>query len=146
MSKQSIRILLAGLGLAVLSLQGAHAADPDDMIKYRKNVMSANGGLMGASNAILLGKVEAKGQLASNAKALAGLNQDLASMFPKGTNAGDTDALPEVWSKRAEFERHAKDTQAKADAFAKAATGKDAAAKFKDLSDSCKSCHKDFRK
>jgi len=146
MSKQSTRLLLAGLGLVALSLQAAHAADPDDMIKYRKNVMSANGGLMGASNAILQGKVGNKGQLESNAKALAGLNQDLASLFPKGTNMGDTDALPEVWSKRAEFERHAKDTQAKAAAFAKAAAGKDAAAKFKDLSDSCKSCHKDFRK
>lgn len=138
--------LLAGLGWIVLASGTVHAADMDDAVKYRKNVMEANGGLMGASNAILQGKVDKKAQLAVYAKALEGLNQDLASLFPKGSNGGDTDALPEVWSKRAEFERHARDTQEKAAAFAKAAAGKDAMARFRDLSESCKSCHKDFRK
>ena len=138
--------LLASLGLLLLTVQGAHATDPDDLIKYRKNVMNANGGLMGAANAILQGKIDAKGQLPAYAKALAGLDQNLAALFPSGTNSGDTDALPEVWSKRADFERRARDSQTKAAAFAQAANGKDATAKFKDLSDSCKSCHKDFRK
>lgn len=137
--------LFAVAGLVALA---AHAADPDDMVKYRKNVMNANGGLMGASNGLIQNKVEFKGQLAAYAKALEALNKDLPALFPKGSNAGDTDVLPEVWSKRAEFERRAKDTQAKAAAFAKAASGNDPklAEKFKDLSDSCKSCHKDFRK
>lgn len=125
----------------------AHAADPDDMIKYRKNVMEANGGIMAAANAILQNKVSFKGQLPAYAKSLEGINKDLANLFPQGTNKGDTDALPEIWSKRAEFERHARDTQGKAASFAKAAaTGKDVDARFKELSDSCKACHKDFRK
>ncbi len=133
--------------LALVSL-AAHAADPDDMIKYRKNVMNANGGLMGASNALLQNKVGFGGQVAAYAKALEALNRDLPSLFPAGTNGGDTDAHPDVWSKRAEFERRAKDTQAKAAVFAKAAAANDGklAEKFKDLSDACKSCHKDFRK
>jgi cytochrome c556 len=138
--------LLASLGWIVMASNTVHAGDMDDFVKYRKNVMEANGGLMGATNAILQGKVDKKGQLATYAKALEGLNQDLASLFPKGSNGGDTDALPEVWSKRAEFERHAKDTQEKAASFAKATAGKEAQARFKDLSESCKSCHKDFRK
>lgn len=138
-------LLLTVLALASLT---AHAADPDDMIKYRKNVMNANGGLMGASNALIQNKVEFKSQLAGYAKALEALNKDLPALFPKGSNGGDSEALPDVWNKRAEFERHAKDTQTKAAAFAKAAGGGDPklAEKFKDLSDSCKSCHKDFRK
>ena len=138
-------ILLSLLALVSLA---AHAADPDDMVKYRKNVMNANGGLMGASNGLIQNKVEFKVQLAAFAKALEALNKDLPALFPKGSNGGDTDALPDVWGKRAEFERHAKDTQTKATAFAKAASGNDPklAEKFKDLSDSCKGCHKDFRK
>jgi len=143
---QLVRRVVPLLGLLAVSLGTAHAGTPEDMVKYRRNVMDANGGLMGAANAILQGKVDKKGQLVDYAKALGGLNQDLASLFPPGSNGGDTDALPEVWSKRAEFDRHAKDTQIKAAAFASAAAGKDAMAKFKDLSDSCKSCHKDFRK
>ena len=138
-------LMLVCLGVTAVS---AYAADPDDVIKYRKNVMNANGGLMGAANAILQSKVDYKGQLTGEAKALEGLNKDLATLFPKGTNAGDTDALPDVWNKRAEFERRAKDAEVKAAAFAKAASGnaKDAAARFKDLSDACKGCHKEFRK
>lgn len=136
------------LSLLCLTTLAAHAADPDDMIKYRKNVMSANGGLMGASNALIQNKVEFKGQLTAYARALEALNKDLPALFPKGSNAGDTDAQADVWNKRAEFEHRAKDTQTKAAAFAKAAAGNDPklAEKFKELSDACKSCHKDFRK
>lgn len=139
-------LLLTALALASLT---AHAADPDDMIKYRKNVMNANGGLMGASNALIQNKVEFKSQLAGYAKALEALNKDLPALFPKGSNGGDSEALPDVWNKRPEFERRARETQAKAAAFAKAAGGggdPKLAEKFKDLSDSCKSCHKEFRK
>ena len=143
-----LKNLLPGALAALVAHTALAAADPDDMIKYRKNVMNANGGLMGASNALIQNKVEFKSQLASNAKALEALNKDLPALFPKGSNAGDSDAQPDVWNKRAEFERRAKDTQAKATVFAKAAGGNDPklVEKFKDLSDSCKSCHKDFRK
>jgi cytochrome c556 len=142
-----IRIPLLSL-LALASLAAHAASDPDDMVKYRKNVMNANGGLMGASNALIQNKVEFKAQLANNARALEALNKDLPALFPKGSNAADSDAQPDVWNKRAEFERRARDTQAKASVFAKAAGNNDPrlAEKFKDLSDSCKSCHKDFRK
>ncbi len=126
----------------------AHAADPDDMIKFRKNLMNANGGLMGAANALIQGKVEYKGQLADYAKALEALNRDLAALFPTGSNAGDTDAQADIWNKRAAFEHRAQDTQVRAAAFARAASGHDpkVAEKFKALSEACKSCHKDFRK
>lgn len=141
-------LLLAASALLALATLSAHAADPDDLVKYRQNVMNANGGLMGASNALIQNKVPFKEELAANAKALEALNKDLPALFPKGSNVGDTEALPDVWTKRAEFERRAKEAQAKAASFAKAAADKDPklAEKFKDLSDACKSCHKDFRK
>lgn len=135
-------LLSAVLGFAM----AASAADDEEIIKYRKNVMKAYAAHMAAAGAIVQGKVDAKGQLGNHAKAMEATTQDIAGMFPAGSDFGETNALDTVWSKRADFDKRAKDTQAKAAAFAKAAGGGDAAAKFKDLSDSCKACHKDYRK
>ncbi len=137
------------LGSLVLFGTIAYAeSEPEDIIKYRQNVMKANGAHMAATGAILQGKVEYKKDLAYHAKTLQSINHDIPALFPKGSDFGDTKALDGVWSKRADFEKRARDTRAKADAFAKVAGGdmKTASAKFKELSDSCKACHKDFRK
>ncbi len=142
----------SGLALAALMAVAcaAHAADPLDIVKYRKNLMKANGGLMGAANAIIRGKVDYKGQLAAEAFSLQQTTKDLASLFPKGTeHVGDTQALPAVWSKRAELEEHARDAARKAARFAQAAAGTDSkatAAAYEELAQACKSCHKEFRK
>lgn len=139
--KISKAVMLGGL-LACVSA-GA-LGDEEEIIKYRKNVMKAYAGHMAAAGAIVQGKVKASA--ANHAKALEATTQDMAAMFPAGSDFGETNALDTVWSKRADFEKKAKDSQAKAAAFAKAAGGADAAAKFKELSDSCKACHKDYRK
>lgn len=140
------------LVLPVLALLGAvaHAEDdPENIIKYRQKVMAANGALTAAAGAIVQGKVGYKKDLADHAKALQAINRDVAALFPKGSDFGDTKALDSVWSKRADFEKRAKDAQLKSDAFAKAVSTGDAkiyGAKFKELGDSCKACHKDYRK
>ena len=70
-------------------------------------------------------------------------------MFPKDSDFGDTKALDAVWQKNADFQKLAKIAAQKSDALAKTvATGdsKSYAARFKELSDSCKACHKDYRK
>lgn len=138
------RLSVVGLVAGYVTL--AVAADDEEVIKYRKNVMKAYAAHMAAAGAIVQGKVEAKGQLVHHANALAATAQDMAGMFPAGSDFGETSALDGVWSKRADFEKRAKDTQVKAAAFAKAAGGGDAAGKFAELSDSCKACHKDYRK
>jgi cytochrome c556 len=127
----------------------ATAAEPEDTIKYRRSMMKANGGHMAASAAIVTGKVDYKGHLGDHAKALAAINKDVASLFPKDSDFGETEALEAVWKKPDEFKKRAKDAQAKSDAFAKAVAGGDKAktsAAFKELNDACKACHKDFRK
>ncbi len=142
----------SGLALAALMALAcaAHAASPEDIVKYRRNLMKANGGLMGAANAIIRGKVDYNSRLAAEALALQDTTKDLASLFPKGTeSAGDTEALPTVWSKRTELQAHARDAELKAAAFARAASGTDSKAvanAFDDLAAACKSCHKEFRK
>lgn len=119
-----------------------------DLAKYREEVMEANSAHAAAANAILQGKVPFKDQLADHARALESLNKDIAALFPPGSEVKDSRALPAVWSKRAEFEKAAKDAREKSAAFARAVTANDpqVAARFKELSESCKACHKDFRK
>ncbi len=150
MKRQMVfRIAKFGSLALLLGAAAVYAAEPEDVIKYRQNVMKANGAHMAAAGAILQGKVGYKAHLSEHAKALAAINKDIPGLFPKGSDFGDTEALDAVWSKRADFEKRAKDTQTKADAFAKVAAGGDmkaASAKFKELSDSCKACHKDYRK
>jgi cytochrome c556 len=140
------RILLASVFLMAGT---AFAAEPEDIIKYRQSVMKANGAHMAATGAIINGKVDFKGQLGDHTKALQAINKDVAGLFPKGSDFGETKALDAVWQKNAEFQKLAKDTQQKADALAKtvaAGDSKNYAARFKELSDSCKACHKDYRK
>ena len=142
-------LLLASLALSAAVIGSALAAEPEDIIKYREAMMKANAGHMGASAAIINGKVDYKGDLADHAKALAALNKDIAAMFPKGSDFGNTEALDTVWKKNDEFKKRAQDAKAKADAFAKTVAAGDTAnygPRFKELNEACKACHKDFRK
>jgi len=136
-------MLFAGVSLA------AQAAEPEDNIKYRKNSMKAIGAHMGAVNAILTGKVDFKGHLADHARALAALNKDVAGLFPKDSDFGETDAKDEVWKNTADFKKRAAAAKEKSEAFVKAVATNDAAkmkAAFGQLNDTCKACHKDYRK
>jgi cytochrome c556 len=144
---------LSGMGavvaLATLPLWAFAAAEPEDIIKYRQNVMKSNGAHMAAIGAIISGKVDYKGHLADHARAVQAINKDIPGLFPKDSDFGDTKALDGVWSKRADFEKRAKDTKDKSEALVKSVAGGDnkaIGAKFKELQDSCKACHKDYRK
>lgn len=150
MKNRTLKVMHISLVLLLGAPLAAQAqSQPDDIIKYRRNVMHANSGHTGAAGAILQGKVDYKNQLLGHAKGLEATNKDIPSLFPKGTETGKTRALPAVWEKRADFERIAKDAERAAAAFAQAvAAGDDKAAqqRYKELGDACKACHKDFRK
>lgn len=125
-----------------------HAAEPEDLIKYRQSVMLSQRAHMAAATAIIEGKVEFKDQLVDHVKALEATTKMIPSLFPAGSNLGDTKALESVWKNNAEFLKRAKTTQEKSQALAKAVTSADTAhygVLLKDLLDACKSCHKDFR-
>lgn len=140
----SMLVMLAPLAPLALS-----AAEPEDIIKYRQNVMKAVGGHTSAAGAIVQGKVDYKSDLADHARALQTLTRDIPALFPKDSDFGETKAKDEVWLKRADFEKAAKNTKAKVEAFAKTVQGgnqQTIATSFKDVGESCKACHKDFRK
>jgi len=152
MKEEYLRALVRGCGLVALMMVPAalFAADPGEIIKYRQNVMKSNGEHASAVEAILKGKVEFKDHLAGHARALETFTRNIPALFPPGSDTGaETRAQEAIWSKRADFEKHAKDNEAKAAAFAKAVASKDDAqiqAAWKELDESCNACHKDFRK
>ena len=143
------RLCALGFVLVLLAPLALKAAEPEDIIKYRQNMMKAIGGHTAAAGSIVQGKVNYKHQLADHARALQALISDIPGLFPKDSDFGDTKAKDEVWSKRAEFEKRAQDTKTKIDSFAKALPGGNQQtidASFKEVGESCKACHKDFRK
>jgi len=143
------RLLAMGSVLMMLAAVTLHAAEPEDIINYRQNMMKAIGGHTGAAGAIIQGKVDYKNQLADHARALQALTGDIPALFPKDSDFGDTKAKDGVWSNRAEFEKAAKDAKAKVAAFAKAVQGGNQqaiVASYKEMGEGCKGCHKDFRK
>ncbi len=143
------KLVVTGMMLAALAPLGSSAAEPEDVIKYRKNMMQAIGGHASAAGAIVQGKVDYKTHLAEHARALQALTKDIPALFPKDSDFGDTKAKDEVWTKRADFEKAAKNVKTRVTAFAKAVQGGNPrviTASFKDMGEGCKACHKDFRK
>jgi len=88
--------------------------------------------------------------LQKNAEVVHEASVDQQKWFPKGTGpeAGKTRALPEIWSKPADFEAAQKMFSERAPKLLAAAKSKDldaVKAAFKETGGSCKNCHDTFR-
>lgn len=137
-------------GLFCLSL-AALAAEPDypEIIKYRRSIMKSQREHMAAAASIVQGKVPYAEQLMDHVVALEATTRVIATLFPAGTDAGDTAALPAIWTNADEFKKRAMDTSQKVAALAMSVKSGEAhifSARLNDLLDSCKMCHKTFRK
>ena len=133
--------LSAGTALSV-------SADDKAFIKYRQAVMSAVGGHMGGSVAIIKGAVPYKDDLVAHATGLNDMAQIAPNAFKQKTTGGETRAKPEIWEDHDEFMEKIKDFQtATADFLAAAKSGgpEAAGAKLEAVGDTCKGCHEKFR-
>jgi cytochrome c556 len=88
--------------------------------------------------------------LQKNAEVVNAASVDQQQWFPKGTGpeAGKTRALPEIWSKPADFEAAQKMLSDRAPKLLAAAKTKDVdavKAAFKETGGACKNCHDTFR-
>jgi len=138
--------LLAGLMAATLLTQMSYG-DTKGEIKYRKSVMEAVGGHMGAMAAILRNQVHSD-ELAFHADAMAKLSKLVPNIFPEGSGEGKTEAKAEIWQDPEAF-------KAAMDKFVTAANGMSEVAAsgdmkrigpaIKALGGSCKGCHDDFQ-
>ena len=143
------RVLVLSACFVAATAWAAQAAEPEDIIKYRQNVMKSQGAHLAAVGAIIQGKVDYKSQLADHLKALQASTKDVPGLFPKDSDFGETKAQDSVWKNSADFQKRSKDTHDKVNALAKSVAANDSknyAARFKDVADSCKACHKDYRK
>jgi len=143
--KNGIALLIAAL---LASTTSAQAEEPENYIKYRQAMMTAIGGHNGAATQIMRGKVDPEGDLVMHANALAALSSNIPRLFPEGSDFGETKAKDEIWSQWDKFEQAANDAKMATAAFSEAVSSGDAdriAKTFKDVGDSCKGCHKEFR-
>lgn len=154
-----LRTLAAGTGLVLMIAGGtmALAADePANIIKYRQNLMKANGANLGMIAAVVKGEVSLTDDLAENAESLAELGEmlsaNLQQLFPEGTGKESgvkTIALPTIWEKWAEFEQVAMRFQEESAKLAEVAEGGDMAAIGQQVGvlgkEACGACHETFR-
>ena len=136
--------------LSCLSGAVALAATPQETQKARHDHYHELGD---AFKAVRDGTKASTPDWAAIEKAAADVNKASVNQqqwFPKGTGpeAGKTRALPEIWSKPADFAAAAKMFEEKSAALLAAAKSKDVDAvnkAFKETGGSCKNCHDTFR-
>lgn len=128
---------------AVASLSQAQT----DVIKQRQADMKANGASMKAINGIL----EASGPAADVAAEATKINakaMEIATLFPAGSDQGDTKAKPEIWQDPDDFAAKLKALQDESAMLVTAANGGDMAAvkaQYDKLGGTCGGCHKIYK-
>jgi cytochrome c556 len=141
------REVLLGLLLTGCLMQAQAQAD-ENAAEYREGIMEAVGGHMQAIVKIAKGEVahnDHLGVLASNMVGLATIAQDI---FPEGSDVGDSDALPEIWSEPEAFEERLQAFQDAAGNFDAVVASGDMSGfgkALEGLGQACKSCHDDFK-
>ena len=144
--------LLAGTLLATTCSLPVSADDyePEQLIKYRQDSMEAIKGHNNAIKLILQDKVPFDDQLDSHVAALETLIGNVGTLFPEGSDFGETDAKDAIWDNPEKFEEAVnKAQQALADfktVLAKGDKQASASALKQFGKDSCGNCHKSFKK
>ncbi len=140
--KMALVALAFGVGLAGV----AFAAD--DPIQARKAIMKNNNDAAKLTFGMVLGKVPY--DAAKAAEAMKTLQDDMAvfpTLFPAGSDTGDTAAAPAIWQNMEDFKAHAAKLAADAKvAEAAAPNGLDAfKAAVGPVGQDCGSCHELYR-
>jgi cytochrome c556 len=124
---------------------------PDEVIEYRRSVMTVVGWNFKPMNAMVKGKIpfDAK-EFAMHAERVAVMAPQALEGFAKGSDKGaETDALPEIWTHFEDFQSKLDDLVNESKAMSEVAkTGDEAKMKdqFKKLGGACKACHDKYKK
>lgn len=123
---------------------------PEDAIKYRKAAFTLMAAHFGRVGAMAQGKAPWDAQAAAaNMTVVMAVHSLPFTAFGPGTDAGDTRALPVVWSKAGDFKAAADkmaDALGKLDAAVKTGSLDNTKAAFGPAGGTCKDCHDDYRK
>lgn len=126
---------------------GASFAQGIDPIQTRQAGQDLIAGDFAGIKAVIAAKGDVK-TLEGPAKAISRWAKLFPSLFPPGSDTGETKAAPKIWTEKPEFEKAALRLSTEADALATAAKAGDAAAveaAFKSVSEACGACHKEYR-
>jgi cytochrome c556 len=139
----------ASLVLAVLSLAVTGAAyAQQNPIKARQDLMTQNGDATKLVNQMLKGDKPYDAAAAAAAlNSIGDAIEKFVTLFPEGSVGKDTDAKPEIWTNRADFDSWAPSLkQASVKAAQAAANGPDALRPaFAEVADHCQGCHEKYR-
>ena len=155
MNKKSFGIALSAgiLGLSVLT--GANAADPkpQDAAKYRQSVYTIIGWNFKPIGAMIKGEIPFDAAaVARHAQYVELMSKAALEGFPKGSGPDavkNTEAKAEIWTNWSQFETAMSNFQQESGKLAEVAKGGDQAAikaQFGKTAETCKACHKEFKK
>lgn len=137
------------IGAVVLAFSvAASAIAADDVISQRKALMKANGAAARTASEFINGSKPYDAAAAAEAmKTIAKDMETFPTLFPEGSDQGETSASPAIWEKMDAFKAAAAKAQADATAAAEAAAqGVDAfKTAFNAVGGNCQSCHQEFR-
>ena len=148
MLRKTLGAIVALTISSVLAYQALAQTTPEDALDYRKAVMTALRGHIGAASMIARGLVEDDGHLAGHAQGLHAGAMELSRVFPAGSNVGETEALPAIWDDAEGFAAAVAAMQEATAAFVEAAESGDRAAigaAFRNVGMGCRGCHDNYR-
>ncbi|MGD9510887.1 MAG: cytochrome c [Geminicoccaceae bacterium] len=135
--------------VTALALLGAGTVAAQDIYQEREALMKGFGKQLNVVKGVV---AEGKGTLAdvvAAAQAIEAGDAKIPSMFPQGTNAGDSEALPVIWEQWSTFEQRATNMGQLAAKLEQAAASGDQAATLAAFAalgkNGCSGCHETFR-
>ena len=146
---------LAGsiLGLGFLAIASAADSKPEDAVRYRQSVYTVIGWNFKPIGAMMKGEIPFDAAaVARHAQYVEMMSKTAIEGFPKGSGPDavkNTEAKPEIWTDWNQFETKMTDFQQEAAKLVEVAKGGDQGAikaQFGKTAETCKACHKEFRK
>jgi cytochrome c556 len=142
-----MNIRLAGLAALACCVTGVAIASAEiDVIAVRKAGMDLQASTLGAVDLAVKAGVAVK-SFAGAGSAFGAWAKQIPTLFPPGSDKGDTKALPEIWSDNASFAKAAATLGTAAGKLVAAAKADDKeafAVAFKEVGGACGACHKTF--
>jgi cytochrome c556 len=137
-------VLAAAVGLA---LGGTAMAQGFDPIQTRQAGQDLVAGTFAGIKAVVAANGDVK-TLEGSGKAIQKWALVFPTLFPAGSDKGNTKAAPTIWTDSAGFQKAAMAFSSTGEALATAAKAGDAtavAAALKSMGESCGACHKEYR-
>jgi cytochrome c556 len=146
----ALMVAAAACGLVASLPAAAQFAKPEDAIKYRRAAFTVMGSHFGRVAAMANGRVpfDAKA-VADNAEIAFIVSKLPYAGFVEGSDKGETNALPKIWTENDKFRAAAAKMQeemAKLNVVAKTGNIDNIKAAVGETGRSCKACHDAYRK